>query len=109
MAFARGTHPEHSIRTNTRGFAIHAEASIMKLSLYARPVVAIPAFAFATLRPVGAQDRNPKKSRLAWAAKLLARTLYEPPNRLIWRLSEILAAHKGQASYHPDTAGGDNQ
>ena len=34
-----------------------------------------------------------------WAAKPVTPTPFKPPNRLIWRLSEILAAHKGQASW----------
>jgi len=33
------------------------------------------------------------------AAKRVPPTAYEPPNRLMWRLSEILAAHLGQASW----------
>jgi len=31
-----------------------------------------------------------------WAAKPVTPTPFKPPNRLIWRLSEILAAHKGE-------------
>jgi len=71
----------------------------MKLRIYAPSIVAILAAAFVTLPQVGAQDRNPRKSRLVWAAKPVTPTPFEPPNRLIWRLSEILAAHKGQASW----------
>ena len=48
---------------------------------------------------VSAQDRNPQDSRMVWAAKRVLPTAYEPPNRLIWRLSEILAAHQGQANW----------
>jgi mannose-6-phosphate isomerase-like protein (cupin superfamily) len=33
------------------------------------------------------------------AAKPVTPTPFKPPNRLIWRLLEILAAHKGQASW----------
>jgi mannose-6-phosphate isomerase-like protein (cupin superfamily) len=70
----------------------------MKVRIYARPIFAILAVASATLQ-VHAQDRNPKKSRLVWAAKPVTLTPFEPPNRLIWRLSEILSAHQGQASW----------
>src|SRR5260221_7743035 len=37
--------------------------------------------------------------REVWAAQPTTETPYAPPNRLIWRLSEIVAAHKGQASW----------
>jgi len=55
--------------------------------------------AFTTQLPLVAQDKNPQKPRLVWAAKPVPPTAYDAPNRLIWRLSEILAAHKGQASW----------
>src|ERR1700737_1766020 len=71
----------------------------MRVRTYARPIFAILAVAFATLPHVHAQDRNPQKSRLVWAAKPVTPIPFEPPNRLIWRLSEILAAHKAQASW----------
>src|SRR5215469_3331674 len=71
----------------------------MKLRIHAPPIVAILAAAFVTLPQVAAQDRNPKKSRVVWAAKPVTPTPFELPNRLIWRLSEILAAYKGQASW----------
>ena len=48
---------------------------------------------------VSTQNRTPPASRLVWAAKPVPPTVYESPNRLIWRLSEILAAHQGQASW----------
>ena len=38
--------------------------------------------------------------REVWAAQPTPETLYAPPNRLIWRLSEIVASHKGQPSWH---------
>ena len=44
-------------------------------------------------------ERTPPKPRLVWAAKPVPPTPYQAPNRLIWRVSEILAAHKGQASW----------
>jgi mannose-6-phosphate isomerase-like protein (cupin superfamily) len=52
----------------------------------------------ATLH-MSAQDKNPQNPRLVWAAKPVTLTPYAPPNRLIWHLPEILAAHKGQASW----------
>jgi mannose-6-phosphate isomerase-like protein (cupin superfamily) len=55
--------------------------------------------AFTSQLHLEAQDRNPQKPRLVWAAKPVPTTAYEAPNRLIWRLSEILSAHKGQASW----------
>ena len=80
-----------AMRTETSFLiGIHHETSL---------IVAIPAVAFATLPQVGAQDRNSKESRLVRAAKPITPTPFEPPNRLIWRLSEVLAAHKGQASW----------
>ena len=48
-------------------------------------------------RHAPAQDQNPQSPRLVWAAKPVPPTLYKPPNRLIWRLSEILAKHRRQA------------
>jgi mannose-6-phosphate isomerase-like protein (cupin superfamily) len=71
----------------------------MKSRVYAAPLIGVMAVAFATLPQVSAQDLNPKKSRLVWAAKPVTATAYEPPNRLIWRLTEVLAGHKGQASW----------
>lgn len=55
--------------------------------------------AFSAQTYLSAQDRNPQKPRLVWAAKPVPPTVYEPPNRLIWRLSEVLATHKGKASW----------
>jgi mannose-6-phosphate isomerase-like protein (cupin superfamily) len=55
--------------------------------------------AFTTQLYLEAQDRNPQKPRLVWAAKPAPPTTYEAPSRLIWRLSEILSAHQGQASW----------
>jgi hypothetical protein len=50
-------------------------------------------------RGVAAQNGNSRNSRLGWAAKPERPTAYDPPNRLIWRLSEVLDAHKGQTSW----------
>ena len=55
--------------------------------------------AFTTQLYLGAQDQNPQKSRLVWAAKPVPPTAFDAPSRLIWRLSEILSAHQGQASW----------
>src|SRR5579864_5041044 len=72
----------------------------MRLRTYATPTIATAlALVFTAPLHVGAQDRNPQKPRLVWVAKPVSPTAYEPPNRLIWRLSEILDAHKGQASW----------
>jgi mannose-6-phosphate isomerase-like protein (cupin superfamily) len=72
----------------------------MRSRIYATPMSAIVlAMAFTAPPQVGAQDRHPPKPRLVWAANPVPPTAYESPNRLIWPLSEILAAHKGQASW----------
>jgi mannose-6-phosphate isomerase-like protein (cupin superfamily) len=71
----------------------------MKSRIYAARIIGVLAVPIATLLQVAAQDRNPSKSRLARAAKPVTPTPFKPPNCLIWRLSEILAAHKGQASW----------
>ena len=39
------------------------------------------------------------KNILAWAAKPAALMPYTPPNRLVYRLADILAAHKGKQSW----------
>jgi mannose-6-phosphate isomerase-like protein (cupin superfamily) len=46
----------------------------------------------------GARGGRPP-AREVWAAKPIPPTPYVPPNRLIWRLSDILAAHKGQQDW----------
>jgi hypothetical protein len=71
----------------------------MKSRIYAARIIGVLAVAMATQLYVAAQDRNPSKSRLVFAAKPVTPTPFKPPNRLIWRLSEILAAHKGPASW----------
>jgi len=62
-------------------------------------IIGVLAVAIATQLHLAAQDHNPRKSRLVSAAKPATPTPLKPPNRLIWRLLEILAAHKGQASW----------
>ena len=70
----------------------------MRSRTYASPLIT-GLLAFTTQLQVDAQERNPQKPRLVWAAKPVPPTAYDAPNRLIWRLSEILSAHKGQASW----------
>ncbi|HWY62379.1 MAG TPA: hypothetical protein VNW15_10810 [Rhizomicrobium sp.] len=45
--------------------------------------------------PLNAQE----KSREVWAAQPIVETPYKAPNRLIWRVADILASHKGQQSW----------
>jgi mannose-6-phosphate isomerase-like protein (cupin superfamily) len=71
----------------------------MTSQTYTAPIIYCVLGAFITSPHVSGQDRTPQKPRLVWAAKPVTPIPYEPPNRLIWRLSEILAAHKGQASW----------
>jgi mannose-6-phosphate isomerase-like protein (cupin superfamily) len=63
---------------------------------------------FAGTQYIAAQDdggeRTPPKPRLVWAAKPAPPTAYEAPNRLIWRVAEVLASHKGQASWRQPIA-----
>jgi mannose-6-phosphate isomerase-like protein (cupin superfamily) len=60
---------------------------------------------FAVPQHAAAQNsRKPQNSRLVWAAKPVPPTLYTGPNRLIWRLSDVLAAHKDQASWEQEVA-----
>jgi len=57
---------------------------------------------------IAAQDdggeRTPPKPRLVWAAKPVPPTAFEAPNKLIWRIADILAAHKGQATWREPVA-----
>ena len=71
----------------------------MRSKPYTAPIIYFLLGAFIASLHASAQDRNPQNPRLVWAAKPTPPTLYEPPNQLIWRLSEILDAHKGQASW----------
>src|ERR1700678_1426291 len=49
---------------------------------------------------VMAQDvPRPPPPLMVWAARPISETAYAGPNRPIWRLSEILAAHKSQQSW----------
>src|SRR5665213_2749365 len=43
--------------------------------------------------------RPANKAIVAWAAKPAKLAPYTGPNRLIWRLADVLAAHKGQQSW----------
>jgi mannose-6-phosphate isomerase-like protein (cupin superfamily) len=40
-----------------------------------------------------------EKSREVWAAQPIVETPYKAPNRLIWRVADIVASHKGQQSW----------
>jgi mannose-6-phosphate isomerase-like protein (cupin superfamily) len=72
----------------------------MRSRTYASLLIAgVLAVTFLPASRVAAQERNPPNSRLVWAAKPVPPTAYVPPNRLIWRLPEVLAAHKGKASW----------
>jgi mannose-6-phosphate isomerase-like protein (cupin superfamily) len=53
------------------------------------------AAALVSAAPLAAQE----KSREVWAAQPIVETPYKAPNRLIWRISDILASHKGQQSW----------
>ena len=66
-------------------------ALIMSALLPASSLAQTPAQATAP----AAGDKN----ILAWAAKPAALMPYTPPNRLVYRLADILAAHKGKQSW----------
>jgi mannose-6-phosphate isomerase-like protein (cupin superfamily) len=59
--------------------------------------VSVAALALAALAPAMAQDAP--KVWYAWAPKPVPLTPWKAPNKPIWRLSEILAAHKGKADW----------
>jgi mannose-6-phosphate isomerase-like protein (cupin superfamily) len=72
----------------------------MRSRTYAAPIIACAlVVAFIASARLAAQDRNPQKPRVVWAAKPVPPTAFDPPNRLIWRLPDLLAAHKGKASW----------
>jgi mannose-6-phosphate isomerase-like protein (cupin superfamily) len=48
--------------------------------------------------PLAAQEGKPQ-TRDVWAAQPIPQTPYKAPNRLIWRIADILASHKGQQSW----------
>ena len=48
--------------------------------------------------PLAAQEGKPQ-TREVWAAQPIPETPYKAPNRLIWRIADILASHKGQQSW----------
>lgn len=68
----------------------------MKSRIYAAPIIGVLAVAIATRLHVAAQDRNPSKSRLVWAAKPVTPTPFQTaqPAHLA-----AFGAHKGQASW----------
>lgn len=56
--------------------------------------------AFPAVAQTPAQATKPaSKATVAWAAKPATLPPYTGPNRLVWRLADVLAAHKGQASW----------
>ena len=66
------------------------------------------ALIMSALLPAGSLAQTPAqatapvpgdKNILAWAAKPAALMPYTPPNRLVYRLADILAAHKGKQSW----------
>ncbi len=67
-----------------------------------RFAAALLGLAFALAEPASAQVNPPgttPRPRQVWAAQKVPESPYVAPNRLIWRISEILAAHKGQQSW----------
>jgi len=58
---------------------------------------------FAPFQAIAQQTQIPAqqahKSMEAWAARPAKLLPYVPPNRLVWRLAEILAAHHGQQDW----------
>jgi mannose-6-phosphate isomerase-like protein (cupin superfamily) len=70
-------------------------------NMLAGAAAAVAAFA---LGPAAAQTQaratNPgSKATVAWAAKPASLAPYTGPNRLIYRLADVLAAHKGQTNW----------
>jgi mannose-6-phosphate isomerase-like protein (cupin superfamily) len=70
----------------------------MRSRTFATPLIT-GMLACTTQLHLEAQDRNPQQPRLVWAAKPVPPTAFDAPSRPIWRLSEILSAHQGQASW----------
>ena len=71
------------------------KAAIAVLALMALSPVAAPAQTPAQATAPAPGDKN----ILAWAAKPSGLMPYTPPNRLVYRLADILAAHKGKQSW----------
>jgi len=63
--------------------------------------IMLPIFAIGAVlavAPLAAQEGTPHP-REVWAAQPVQETPYKAPNRLIWRVADILAAHKRQQSW----------
>ena len=58
-------------------------------------LILLAAAALVCAAPLAAQE----KSREVWAAQPIVETPYKAPNRLIWRVADILASHNGQQSW----------
>ena len=70
------------------------KASRLGLGLLAGAVLAI-----APAQQAAAQYEGKPRTREVWAAQPLVETPYKAPNRLIWRIADILASHKGAQSW----------
>jgi mannose-6-phosphate isomerase-like protein (cupin superfamily) len=72
----------------------------MKITHMAVAAVALTALLTPALAQTPAQATQPaSKATIAWAAKPAALPPYTGPNRLVWRLADVTAAHKGQKSW----------
>jgi mannose-6-phosphate isomerase-like protein (cupin superfamily) len=58
-----------------------------------------PAFAFGALFGLTALLSAQPAERFAWAPLPVTPSTWEAPNRPIWKLAELLAAHEGQANW----------
>src|SRR5471032_2745914 len=66
--------------------------------LFRHAVLLVPGLLAASL--AAAQDRpKPPPPEMVWAGQPVKETPYTGPNRPIWRLSELLAAHNGRPSW----------
>jgi mannose-6-phosphate isomerase-like protein (cupin superfamily) len=79
---------------------------LMRIPRYVAPAV-FGLGLFLTVSQVLAQDadaparpaRQRPPARIVWAAQPVPETPYVAPNKLIWRLADVLAAHKGKQSW----------
>ena len=55
--------------------------------------------AMAPAQQAVAQYEGKPRTREVWAAQPVVETPYKAPNRLIWRIADILASHKGAQSW----------
>jgi mannose-6-phosphate isomerase-like protein (cupin superfamily) len=62
--------------------------------IYFAPLVI--AGALLASAPVLGQSKDNGPARVVWAAQPVPETPYKAPNRLIWRIADILKAHQGQ-------------